>query len=1143
MRRTFLLFFLLLFQALAWGQTFKFNKQIKGFGRIPNQIYSIDQDERGFVWVASNRGVQYSDGIASLQLPDSIKAAFSTQQKIRVDDDGMVWVYQTAGQPMLYHFNMKSWQKANTLLSVVDTAAVFDEIHFFPLGKSENKQLFMVLPNQIIYQKHPSKVPVNITTDGLGEYYSHFVSDTDTLFLFQEGVYQLKNDELRPKSLSIQQNIMDPLVQMVYAAEADSYFFLTENAVYEGDHSGNLIDTVRADFRQESIGPEDSYDLFFRFGKLYFYFNSHLFQYNLQTRRVFELSVYDDLRTNQINTALVDREGIIWLGTFRGLANLASTRFQNFDQSTGMARSDISATIKFDRRKYLAGFENGIQVWNGARVVKTYFFNEDELPTRRDRVLNFSQDKNGNVWFSAYENGLGFFDANTYSYSLFPLPDSEFVSYVWANGEELLVAGKEKIYRAVLPAPGRKPQMHPVDVGFPEDEDIGFIRKIGKLKNGDWIVLVAGSPVSTTEVKAYEGLIKVQGYDFLEKNDTIFLGTEKGYFSYSDGKLVPAELLGQSITHPVYAILQDENGFVWLGTDSGVILHERDRLRVFDENTGLLGNDVARGALVQADRGRVFIGTQNGVSVYHPEEDQNFPTSPLVSLDRVAVLDAEPVDTDFLTVPYQLNNIVCSFSAASFLNSPSLLVYYKLEGFHSDWQKVENPRSSDLYFNNLPPGTYRLAMKASLAGYPDSETVYSTEFQIDYPFYFQLWFILLVILFLIALGIGINSFYRQAKHQGVLKNSLNEKTIEIANREDRFRNVWNSSQDGLLLSVMGGQVLAANPNLCKMASVSEKSLQTYGLGHLFADPDYYITIRNQIKGDLQNIDASGYTCELSMPFRSGILEVELYITRMKEDYHGKPLFLNVFRDISSKKAYEQGLKLAKEKAEEVSQLKSSIISNMSHEIRTPLNGILGSTEQLIQNRTGDEELQGHLEIIRESGERLLHTMTSILDLSLIESDRVDLFLEDTNINDFISKILLNHKSIGIKKGILVSTKFATRPFIAKVERRCLEIIVNNIVGNSIKYSEKGMIQIWVEKVGSNLNLQVQDQGVGISQEYLVKLFYPFEQESRGFSRKFEGSGIGLAITRHLVDRLGGHIEVESEKGKGTLVKISLPLEQ
>ncbi|EPR68595.1 Signal transduction histidine kinase [Cyclobacterium qasimii M12-11B] len=345
----------------------------------------------------------------------------------------------------------------------------------------------------------------------------------------------------------------------------------------------------------------------------------------------------------------------------------------------------------------------------------------------------------------------------------------------------------------------------------------------------------------------------------------------------------------------------------------------------------------------------------------------------------------------------------------------------------------------------------------------------------------------------------------------------------------------------MLLSVLGGKVLAANPAFCSMGNVSEKLLQENGLQYLFPNSDTFETIRKEIAEKMKLNDDIKVVREIVMPLSSGDKEIEVSISKMKESFEGKVMFLNVFRDISKKKAYEKGLKIAKEKAEEVSHMKSNIISNMSHEIRTPLNGILGSTEYIIQTRSEDKELLEHLNIIKESGERLLHTITNFLDLSSLESDELNIVLENTNVNDFISKILINHKSIGIKKGILVTSKFLTKPFEAAIERKYLQIIVNNIVGNSVKYSETGLIQVVVEKIEDQLVIKVHDQGIGISKDYLDKLFFPFEQESKGFSRKFEGSGLGLAITKHLIEKLNGQIQVESEKGNGTLVRISLPL--
>ncbi|MDO6439372.1 PAS domain-containing sensor histidine kinase [Cyclobacterium sp. 1_MG-2023] len=410
---------------------------------------------------------------------------------------------------------------------------------------------------------------------------------------------------------------------------------------------------------------------------------------------------------------------------------------------------------------------------------------------------------------------------------------------------------------------------------------------------------------------------------------------------------------------------------------------------------------------------------------------------------------------------------------------------------------------------------------------------------VEIPFYSNFWFLFIVFTILIAIIYGVCFFVQQTKDKGALKNKLHKKNLEIAEREDRFKVVWDNSQDGLLLSVQGGLVLAANPSFCSLAEVSEAQLQENGLQYLFKDNQAFEKLRDEIVSELKVSEK--ITKEFVLPLKAGDKEIEVSISKMKEEFDGRLMFLNVFRDVSKKKAYERGLEIAKGKAEEISHLKSNIISNMSHEIRTPLNGILGSTEYIIQTRSNDKELIEHLNIIKESGDRLLHTITNFLDLSSLESDELSAVMEKTNVNDFISKILINHKSIGIKKGILVTSKFLTKPFYANLERKYLQIIINNIVGNAIKYSEKGLILVVVEKVENDMVIKVHDQGIGISKDYLNKLFYPFEQESKGLNRKFEGSGLGLAITKHLVEKLNGNIEVESEKGNGTLVRILIPV--
>ncbi|MEX0884732.1 MAG: two-component regulator propeller domain-containing protein, partial [Cyclobacteriaceae bacterium] len=570
-------------------------------------------------------------------------------------------------------------------------------------------------------------------------------------------------------------------VKLIQVPTTDKFYFLTDKGLYEGGGIHEISKAVYKGFRGNPVNGNDIYDLFFKGEELFYYFNSQLFQYNMLTKRGVEVSVYNDLRINQISTAKVDREGIIWIGGFRGLANLASLRFQNFDASTGLASPDISAAILAKRHHYLLGFENGIQLWVGPKPVKTIYFSKKDEQDQLDRVLNFAKDSDGNIWFSAFHQGLGYYHVENETVNLFDLPEKIPVNYVMANDNQIWAVGNDKIFQAPLPMAGVMPRFKLLDINLNGNDSLGFIRKIGKLEEGK-LVIVTNENRNTDGYQDLEEVTIISGFDYLERNDTLLVGTEEGLKYEKDGKLILYRVDGQEINYPVYSILEDGQNNIWLGTDSGVFLMEKGRLRGFNESNGLIGNDISRGALVEADRGRILIGSQNGVSVYIPSEDKGPPVSPGIILEKVSVVDVEEVELDFPNIPYQLNNIVCHYSAASFTYSPGLIISYKLEGFHTEWQKIVNPRTNGLYFNNLPPGNYRLAIFANFQGLPPSETVYSSEFNISYPFYFQPWFVLLVFLFLIGIGVVFNMIFRQYKNQLLLKRTIDRTTSQIKSR-------------------------------------------------------------------------------------------------------------------------------------------------------------------------------------------------------------------------------------------------------------------------------------------------------------------------------------------------------------------------
>jgi signal transduction histidine kinase/CheY-like chemotaxis protein len=249
-----------------------------------------------------------------------------------------------------------------------------------------------------------------------------------------------------------------------------------------------------------------------------------------------------------------------------------------------------------------------------------------------------------------------------------------------------------------------------------------------------------------------------------------------------------------------------------------------------------------------------------------------------------------------------------------------------------------------------------------------------------------------------------------------------------------------------------------------------------------------------------------------------------------------------FLDITERKEAEEELISALDKAEESNRLKSSFLTNMSHEIRTPMNGILGFTELLKNPNLSSEDQQSFIDLIQISGARMLNTINNIIDISRIESGIVKIDICDTNINDqieFISKFFKKEVEI---KGVSILHKIGLPPeeAIIKTDKEKVYGILTNLIKNAIKFTYDGSIEFGYEKKGEYLEYYVRDTGVGIPKKLHQIIFERFRQANDSNDRNFEGSGLGLSISKSYVEMLGGKIWVESLEGIGSTFYFTLP---
>lgn len=236
--------------------------------------------------------------------------------------------------------------------------------------------------------------------------------------------------------------------------------------------------------------------------------------------------------------------------------------------------------------------------------------------------------------------------------------------------------------------------------------------------------------------------------------------------------------------------------------------------------------------------------------------------------------------------------------------------------------------------------------------------------------------------------------------------------------------------------------------------------------------------------------------------------------------------------------------ITERKIQEANRLKSDFLANMSHELRTPLNAILGFSELLIDKKVGTltSKQSEYLNDIHASGRHLLQLINDVLDLAKIESGKMDLTVESFSLAEEVEGIVSTLKPLAERKQIEVRTILSEEIGTITVDKNKFRQILYNLLSNAIKFNEqRGRVTIETFLQGRNFVMRTRDTGIGISKPNLEKLFIPFVQLDSGTARKHEGTGLGLALTRNIVELHGGQIWVESIVGEGSTFSVTLPL--